>query len=61
MTTLTCEHCESEIDVAKDPNCVVYGPSGSTEVNCESCRDFIYEQWKMRGREAYRIKRGWRA
>ena len=60
MTTLTCDHCESEIDVAKDPRCVVYDPSGSTEVICEACRVLICERRK-RTSEAYRIKRGWRA
>jgi hypothetical protein len=39
MITLTCEHCESEIDVALDPRCVVYDPSGSTDVICEGCRE----------------------
>ena len=74
MTTLTCEHCESEIDVAADPGCVVYDPSGATDVMCENCRERAYDRWQedaMAGdgppslveqqRQAYRIKRGWRA
>jgi len=73
MTTLTCDHCESEIDVKKDPKCVVYDPSGATDVICESCRERAWERWQedaMAGdgppslieqRQAYRIKRGWRA
>jgi hypothetical protein len=87
MTTLTCEHCESEIDVAKDPRCVVYDPSGATSVVCKACRaellsiaqrrpvmrqntqagvgDLNLPKATQRGyealREAYRIKRGWRA
>ena len=60
MTTLTCDHCESEIDVAKDPKCVVYDPSGATDVSCAECRERIYyrglESWSR-----YQIKRGWRA
>lgn len=58
MTTLTCDTCESEIDVAKDPRCVVYDPSGSTDVICESCRDLISQRWPF---AVHRIKRGWRA
>ena len=38
---ITCEHCESEIDVEKDPRCVVYRPSGATDVMCEACRKLI--------------------
>jgi hypothetical protein len=38
--TLTCDHCDSEIDVEKDPRCVVYDPSGATDVICEACREF---------------------
>jgi len=45
--TLTCEHCESEIDVAKDPGCVVYDPSGATDVKCESCRQREWESWQV--------------
>jgi hypothetical protein len=70
--TLTCEHCESEIDVAKDPHCVVYDPSGTTDVICEECRERAFDRWMSfvedwppslieQQREAYRIKRGWRA
>jgi hypothetical protein len=57
--TLTCEHCESEIDVFMDPHCVVYDPSGATGVICADCRAKIAEHERLR--EAYRIKRGWRA
>ena len=60
MTTLTCDHCESEIDVEKDPKCVVYEPSGHTEVMCKICRGLIHDRWLVK-REAYNIKRGWRA
>ena len=71
MTTLTCEHCDSEIDVKKDPKCVVYDPSGATDVKCERCRELAWKQWRERTlaewsasevaqlHEAYRIKRGW--
>jgi hypothetical protein len=70
---LTCDTCESEIDIANDPRCVVYDPSGATDVMCEVCRERAYDRWQesleagegaQRGcealREAYRIKRGWR-
>jgi hypothetical protein len=69
--TLTCEHCDSEIDAAKDPRCVVYDPSGSTDVICEGCRERAFDRWQEsiaagdgppsfldQQREAYRIKRG---
>ena len=68
--TLTCDHCESEIGVANDPRCVVYDPSGATDVICEACRKRAYrrkerslENWTVSDtdRLAYRIKRGWRA
>ncbi len=57
--TLTCEHCESEIDIAKDPGCVIYDPSGATDVVCEKCKRRAYDRWL----ESYssRIKRGWQA
>jgi hypothetical protein len=76
---ITCQHCESDIDVAKDPRCVVYDPSGATDVICEGCRERAYDRWVLQAgvgdlnspkatqrvcealREAYRIKRGWRA
>ena len=63
MTTLTCEHCESEIDIAKDPRCVVYDPSGATDVICEACRELAYQRYGIGPcmHEIYRIKRGWRA
>lgn len=69
MTAITCEHCESEIDVASDPRCVVYDPSGATDVICEICRELaqslMAKEWPadltQELREAYRIKRGWRA
>jgi hypothetical protein len=74
MITLTCDTCEDEIDVTNDPRCVVYNPSGATDVICEGCRQMAWERWNesmaageghQRGcealREAYRIKRGWRA
>jgi len=74
MTTITCDHCESEIDVEKDPRCVIYEPSGHTEVWCEACRERAYDRWNERimagegglsiteqQRQAHRIKRGWRA
>jgi hypothetical protein len=49
--TLTCDHCESEIDVAKDPHCVQYSPSsGCTEVICDYCRQIAWEQWNERER-----------
>jgi hypothetical protein len=54
---ITCEHCDSEIDVAQDPRCVVYDPSGATDVMCKKCKELMWEQMC----EAYRIKRGWRA
>ena len=75
MTTLTCDHCEAEIDVALDPRCVVYDPSGATDVICEACRERAWRRWEEstlavkrdrpygiteRFREAYRIKREWR-
>lgn len=34
--TLTCEHCDSEIDVAKDPRCI---QRGGMDVICAACRD----------------------
>ena len=43
--TLTCEHCDSEIDVALDPKCVVYDPSGATDVICAECRKRSYDRW----------------
>ena len=58
MTALTCEHCESEIDFAKDPRCVIYDPSGATDVMCEACRERAHNEKML---EAYPIKRGWRA
>lgn len=60
---ITCEHCEAEIDVAKDPRCVVYDPSGSTDVICEACRERAYLDYcnDCIDHENYRIKRGWRA
>lgn len=74
MTTLTCDHCDSEIDIATDKNCVVYDPSGITAVICENCRMCAWERWQdsitdgdnvpsivEQQRKAYRIKRGWRA
>jgi hypothetical protein len=62
VTLIACEHCSAEIDVAKDPRCVVYDPSGSTDVICEGCR---YRAWTTRQRVQIeqrddRIKRGWR-
>jgi hypothetical protein len=39
MTTLTCDDCESEIDVAKDPRCLVVSVTGHTDVMCEACRE----------------------
>jgi len=57
MTTITCDHCESEIDIATDKNCVVYDPSGITAVICKSCREGEFARWV----EYSRIKRGWRA
>ena len=74
LTTLTCDHCESEIEVEKDPRCVVYDPSGATDVICEACRERAWDRWQEstlageeppslieQQREAYMIKRGWRA
>ena len=62
MTTLTCEHCESEIDVEKDPGCI---QDGGLDVMCESCRELAYQRWLMNvlweQHESHRIKRGWRA
>ncbi len=70
-TTLTCEHCESEIDVAMDPRCVVYDPSGATHVSCKGCREGTYLKWAEMMSDAhancgdlnepFRIKRGWQA
>jgi hypothetical protein len=63
VTLITCQHCDADIDVAKDPRCVVYDPSGSTDVICEGCR----EQQRARAVDwppnlnAQLIKRGWRA
>jgi hypothetical protein len=69
--TLTCDTCESEIDVAKDPRCVVYDPSGSTDVICEACREACERaanaEWgsftssDLPFGMQHRIKRGWRA
>jgi hypothetical protein len=70
MTTLTCDHCESEIDVEKDPKCVVYDPSGATDVICAECRERAWKQCIVDGgwadhpeyqRVRQGIKRGWRA
>jgi hypothetical protein len=44
---ITCDHCDSEIDVAKDPCCVVYDPSGATDVICEACREHAYDRWQV--------------
>jgi hypothetical protein len=59
MTTVTCDHCDSEIDTAKDPNCVIYNPSGATDVYCAECRD----AWLGRSIEQWDelFKRGWQA
>ena len=68
--TLTCEHCGSEIDVAKDPGCI---QDGGMDVICEACREHAWDNWQQsafydwpvsiteRVREAYRVKRGWQA
>jgi len=58
MTTLTCEHCESEIDVAKDPRCI---QQGGMDVMCERCRDLAYQNYGIGPcmHEIYRIERGW--
>ena len=40
--TLTCEHCDSEIDVAKEPHCVQRGGMG---IICEACRQMAWERW----------------
>jgi hypothetical protein len=53
MKTLTCEHCESEIDVAKDPRCVVYDPSGGTDVKCAECRKREWERWQASDQESW--------
>lgn len=72
---ITCDHCDSEIDIAKDRRCVLWSYAGGrTEVMCESCRERAFDRWQedaMAGdgpsslieqqREAYRIKRGWQA
>ena len=47
--TLTCDTCESEIDVAKDPRCVVYDPSGATDVKCAECRERSFWSWSANG------------
>jgi hypothetical protein len=52
---LTCEHCESEIDPAKDPRCVVYDPSGATDVICEVCRERLWGRWAA---EQFEIMKG---
>ena len=44
MTTLTCDHCDSEIDVAEDPKCLFYEPSGATQVMCVGCRERAYDE-----------------
>jgi hypothetical protein len=65
--TLTCDHCESEIDTALDPRCVVYDPSGSTDVICEGCRKAAFDRWQEsvmagdRHDQHEGVKRGWRA
>ncbi len=67
--TLTCDHCDFEIDVNADPRCVVYDPSGATDVICEACRKFIFERWQESAlgsdlapsNAKIRIKRGWQA
>ena len=47
--TLTCDTCDSEIDTAKDPRCVMYDPSGATDhVICEGCRRAAYDRWVLR-------------
>jgi len=64
MTTITCEHCESEIDIEQDPHCI---QDGGMDVMCAGCREQAWERWRQdtlknwRQPEAYRIKRGWRA
>ena len=45
--TLTCENCESEIDVAKDPRCVMASVTGHANVMCESCRQLAYDRWRV--------------
>ena len=51
--TLTCEHSDSEIDIAKDPKFVVYDPSGATDVMCESCRKCAWERWLASDQESW--------
>jgi len=59
--TLTCEHCDSEIDVEKDPKCVSYDPSGATDVMCAECRARAYDEQVSEHWAPNMIKRGWRA
>jgi hypothetical protein len=61
--TLTCDYCESEIDVAKDPRCVVYSPSsGATAVICAECQERSFAQAGCGDlNEPFRIKRRWQA
>jgi len=42
MTTITCEHCDSEIDVAKDPKCI---QDGGLDVICADCRKRAHDIW----------------
>lgn len=42
-TTITCEHCERDIDVATDPHCV---QSMGQDVICEACRERAYDRWQ---------------
>jgi hypothetical protein len=70
--TITCDDCGDEIDTGQDTNCVIYDPSGQTDVMCAECRGRAFDRWQARSladwplsdteklREAYKLKHGWR-
>jgi hypothetical protein len=50
MTTITCEHCDSEIDVAADPGCI---QDGGMDVICKDCRERAWDSWRQWSREGW--------
>lgn len=59
MITITCQHCSTEIDPAQDPACVVYDPSGATDVICYECRKLAYRRWLKSAREMDHVSERW--